>query len=77
MEIRGRDSGRGRIHARFDAGTGQITGNYFMANGRVMHLRFINSAMGRIRGGIYVTRYLAFSNLIGSLGLSPRRHASP
>lgn len=53
-------------------GAEQIAGNYFMVNGRVMHLRIINSAMGRICGGVtYVTRYLAaFSNLIDLLSLS-------
>lgn len=41
-------------------GTEQIAGNYFMVNGRVMHLRIINSAMRCICGGTtYVTRYLA------------------
>lgn len=33
---------------RVARGAGQIAGNYFMANGRVMHLRIINSAMERI-----------------------------
>lgn len=60
-----------QTHPRYLHGTEQIAGNYFMVNGRVMHLRIINSAMGRICGGVtYVTRYLtAFSNLIDLLSL--------
>lgn len=36
------------LDRRVAHGEGQIAGNYFMANGRVMHLRIINSAMERI-----------------------------
>ncbi|KAG7190797.1 hypothetical protein KM043_006868 [Ampulex compressa] len=39
-------------------GTGQIAGNYFMVNGRVMHLPIINSAMERICAGPYRTGQL-------------------
>lgn len=41
-----------RAHPRDSHGTEQIAGNYFMVNGGVMHLQIINSAMGRICGGI-------------------------
>lgn len=39
-------------------GAGQIAGNYFMANGRVMHLRIINSAMERICAVARLPNYL-------------------
>lgn len=47
----------------------QIAGNYFMVNGRVMHLRIINFTMDRVCHRIvYVTGYLAvLPDLINSL----------
>ena len=39
-------------------GADQIAGNYFMANGRVMHLRIINSAMERICAAARLPNYL-------------------
>lgn len=47
-EIREARGGSALDQHRVARGAGQIAGNYFMANGRVMHLRIINSAMERI-----------------------------
>lgn len=67
---RARASRRPRSYARVARNTGQIAGNYFTANGRVMHLRIINSVMGRICGRCCLRNscYLAaFSDPINSL----------